>query len=168
MLIVLLSFFKQPYWYNTAICFTAGMWFCRYKDKIQVFLFKKKRYNVVFLSLLLVFLLISLLRKALFNSFWNTLLFNLIAMLFSLLVIFISMKFKINNRLLSFIGKHVFSIYMLQRLVFMFFSSKIYNKYIYLSICFIVTITISIAFDYLLNRLDNLTMHKLKIKERII
>lgn len=164
VLIVLLSFFKQPYWYNTVICFTTGMWFCRYKDKIQVFLFKKNKYNVAFLSLLLVFLLSSLLRKALVDDFWNIMLFSLIAIQFSLLVILITMKYKVSNRFLYFIGKHVFSIYMLQRLVFMFFSSKINNKYVYFIICFIVTLTISIAFNYLMNKLDNLIINKIPEK----
>ena len=157
--IAVLFFFKPPYWYNTILCFTAGMWFSRYKTEIEDFFFKKGKYTLILFSLLFA-LIVCITLSTLFNIFVFVLIFIPIAIIFSLLIVMLTMKFKISNKALSFLGKHVFSIYMLQRLPLTILEGSIRNRYIYFVTCLSITIGISVVFDFLMGRLDHLLFER--------
>ena len=74
--------------------------------------------------------------------------------LFSLIVVFISMKIRFNNEFLKLLNSHSYSIYLLQRAVMLFISEKKYfesNEFIRFFFEFLTIIFISILFDYLTN-----------------
>ena len=76
------------------------------------------------------------------------------------------MKVQIGNGILDFLGSHVFSIYILQRLP-MILLTKLglaeSNKYIFVAVCFFATVTMAVLFDLAMNKLDCLLFtHKIK------
>ena len=85
--------------------------------------------------------------------------------LFMALIVLFTMKVKIGNAVLSFFGSHVFSIYILQRIPMIIFSKlglDSYNKYLFVVLCFIITVIMAVAFDKLTDRLDSAVFGKLK------
>lgn len=151
-LIALLFSVRRPaYFYNTLVCYCLGMIYAAFKEKIDKAVMKN---DVVWLSLLsavgISFAFSSLSRhvKTFPHCLW--------AILFALLVVLLTMKLQFKNELLEYFGKHVFSIYILQRIPMMIFEKvpKIYaNAYVYIAVCFVCTLLISEVFDRGLNRI---------------
>ena len=147
---------KEPYWWNTVLSFPLGMWYGYYKEKIDQFLFNNnRRYYLITAAAIVAFLFIrySLIRRG--YTAW----YVLYAMIFALIVVFATMRVRIGNRVLAFLGSHIFSIYILQRLPMIFFQGKIENRYIYFIICFVVTMLLAFVFDLLVKRI---TVRRLK------
>ena len=111
-LIAFLSITKRDagsWWYNTLLCYPAGMIFYTIKDKLDHFFKKhKKMYYVTGLFVFIVFIALYL------RSSFIT--YNLCACCFCILIILMNMKLKIENPILNWLGIHSFSIYILQRL----------------------------------------------------
>lgn len=131
---------KASYWYDTILCYPLGMTFSLYKEKIGAFFTKRHTYMICFIGLLCI--------EVLSLKYYNFIL-NIVAMMaFAVLMILITMKIKIQNPILVFFGKHLFSIYILQRLPMMILQ-KIGVPNIYLSfiICFIITVLLAVIFD---------------------
>lgn len=145
----------EPSWYNTFFCYVAGMWFCLYKIKIDKFIIYNKKYVFVLFSIIVLFIASSIL-YVLSNK--NILFYEIDAILFVLLIVLITMKVSINNIILNWLGKHVFSIYVLQRIpmiVYDYLKISSYNIYFYLIISFITTILLAYVFEKILKRIDN-------------
>lgn len=146
VLIAVLFFVKERHWYDTLICFPLGMWYAVYQEKIDATLRKPARYWPVTLALTAVFL-----------ALWFTDLrirplgigYLVIPPFFALVLTAWTMKIKIGNRVLGFFGKHVFSIYILQRVPMMILSEKIPNIYLYFAVCFVLTVALATGFDAL-------------------
>ena len=69
---------------------------------------------------------------------------------FALIIVLITMKIKFNNKFLSLLNSHSYSIYLLQRVIMILFSKKKYfehNVFINFFIQFLLVILISIIFD---------------------
>lgn len=109
--IVFLFIYKKHYWYNTILCFNLGMWYSYFRESIESFLNATKNYLIVLAISLFSFLV------AFFFIETQSPLFIIKALLFSILFVLIQMKFSFGkSRILSRLGKHVFSVYMLQRI----------------------------------------------------
>lgn len=138
---------KESYWYDTAICFPAGAWFCVFKSKIEdIFMHSGTRYLVLLMLLVSAYTIFAVLKNSRF------LYYEIWMLLFVSLFVVLSMKVSIKSTVLSFFGDHIFSIYILQRLPMMAFSSmKILaeHQYATLILVFTVTIVLSIVFDRL-------------------
>lgn len=137
-----LSFFKhgQAWWYNTLLCYPAGMVFSFYKDRIISFF---KRYYLSTLLLTVTLFLFLHLQK------WipplRGLTFNLESISFAILVVLLTMKVKTGNRLLYWSGICVFPIYIYQRLpmrAFQHWAGKeavCANPYLFILLCAVIT-----------------------------
>lgn len=102
---------KPSYWYNTMLVFTFGMWYGYLKEKIDSIVMKNNFTYI--LSLLMasgVFVVLFDRRhsRTIYHSVWS--------IAFAAIIILVMMKVKIGNPILSALGKHVFSIYILQRI----------------------------------------------------
>lgn len=145
-----LFFLKQPYWWNTVLTFPLGMWFGLYKERIDAFLRRgKHRWRYASAAVLAALLIVrySLVRHG--HAAW----FELEAMLFAMFVVLISMKIRIGNPILGFFGRHVFSIYMLQRLPMILFRNRVENQYLYFCVCFAATLILAVVFDAVMDAL---------------
>ena len=142
-LTAILFFTKQSYWWNTLLAFPLGMWFAQYKEEIDVFLQNPKNHLIVSIPVISLFLILF----RIYLRFGLDIGYILLSLLFALSVALLTMKIKIRNKILYFFGSHVFSIYILQRIPMILLQDKIDNRYLYLCICFITTIIISVLFD---------------------
>ena len=140
---------KGGIWYNTILCFNLGMYISLYKEQILNYLKDNTTYILTFLSILLVFILCH------FQNY-HYIVYELHSILFVLLVFLLSLKIKFGNKILLFLGKNTFGIYILQRLSFIFYRAlglSSYNMYLYFIASVITTIIISILFNLLLKLL---------------
>ena len=149
-----LYFFKESYWWNTTFCFPLGMWFSRYKKQTEEFLRKEKSaWFLLFAVVAVAFVVFYFVSFKVCNIFYL-----IAACFFCLIVVMLTMKIKIRNPALAFLGRHVFSIYMLQRLWYIPLSKIDMNRYVFLTISVVLTIISAVLFDLLME----------KVKEKLI
>ena len=96
---------------NTALCFAAGMWYSFLKDYIDQFL-----RNHVFVYYVLSVIMILLFVYSYPFKDYRILMHNGVSILFCLCIVLISMKIYINSPVLDWFGKHLFWVYILQRI----------------------------------------------------
>ena len=142
MYIMLFSKFlnKGEWWYNTILCFPFGMWFNFYIDKFES-LMEKKYIPLVCGSSVLLLILYLIQDKVQYA-------YCALAIVVVFVVLLVTFKIKIGNKILDFFGRHIFSIYMLQRLTYILFGHVQMDKYLFLFVAFITTIVIAVSFDY--------------------
>ena len=108
-----LSFVKhgETRWYDTLLCYPVGMCFSLFKERFSAFV---RRYYLPSLVLVLaVFLFFHFQR---WIPALRGLTYNAKSIAFCLLVVLVTMKVKVGNRLLYWAGASVFPIYIYQRL----------------------------------------------------
>ena len=124
------------------------MFYAYYKEDIDRSIVKKEgTYLAVVLVMLVLFIGLHRIWKI------RTLVYDMVSVCFALLLVLLSSHIQINSPFLIFIGRHVFSIYILQRLpmiVLKGYLSSITPVYFIISLVF--TILIGIGFDKMLKR----------------
>ena len=72
------------------------------------------------------------------------------------IILLVSMKLEVGNPVLSLFGKHVFSVYILQRIPMTIFKrlGLVNNNLNYFILCFAATLLMAIVFDALMKKLD--------------
>lgn len=140
--ILIISFCKPTYWYSTILTYWSGCVFSYYKEQIDIFL--KKRY---LFSLSLLIILMILLHVFPEKSCFG-IIYNCKSIVFAVVIVMITMKVKISNTPLIWLGIHLFPIYIYQRIPMIFFQkvflfSIIEYKYTYIAICAIITFIIA-------------------------
>ncbi|WP_019678401.1 acyltransferase family protein [Ruminococcus flavefaciens] len=147
---VLYFFELGIWWYNTILCFVSGMWYSRYKKEIDCVVQKN---DIAYCRTLLCSIFIfAVLYYGHLKYSPQIMIFT--APIFALIIIFLSMKVKFRSKLLSFLGDHVFSIYILQRLAFLILKDKTTNQYLYFLSSLLLTIIISLLFDKVFNTIE--------------
>ena len=149
VLFTVLFFVKESYWWDTLFCFPIGMWFAYLEKPINTFMRKNKNYYLTATPLLLLFLGLWFFHVHI-HDFGKA--FAVLPPLFALSVVVLTMKVKIGNKILDFFGKHVFSIYILQRIPMIVFEKRIDNRYLFFIITFTCTVALAIGFDYLFGK----------------
>lgn len=147
--------------YNTILCYPAGMIFSVIKPDFDKFVMKN---DLVWLGSIITSL-------GLFYYFYRTrevsnIHYNIFAILSVITIMIFNMKVKIENSVFDWIGKHIFSIFFLQRLPMNAYEALGYkvDKYLFIIGCFVITIIISILFDKSMDKLDSL-IYKRKPKK---
>lgn len=151
---------KGAWWYNTVLCFPLGMLFCYKIDAFEKIIFKY--YYLIFVLLLFAFAGLYLLQDRVPFG-WA---YCVLACVFCLIVVMFTVKVKIQNSVLSFFSKHIFSIYILQRMPYIFFSNIIVNKYLFFTISFFATIILAVLFDYLFDVLYKKIINLKDLKQK--
>lgn len=145
------------YWYNTALCLPLGLWYSYFKDKIELGVMKNDiTYHITLFATFGLFML------AHFNKLPLTI-YICWTLLFTLLVIFITMKVNFGNKVLYWLGNHVFSVYILQRLplsVFNEIEAISSNRYLFFVLSFGVTAILAELFDRATGALDKVLFKK--------
>ena len=125
---------KDGYWVNTILCYPLGMLFSMFRKQHEKLIFHNNR--VYFLLLLITgFLFIAFYKHPI-----HLMVENITAILFTYLVVLITMKLEITNPVLTWYGKNLFWFYILQRIPMMLFQTwKIpdISIYLYAGPCFI-------------------------------
>lgn len=142
----LLSFVKhgETRWYDTLLCYPVGMCFSLFKERFSAFV---RRYYLPSLVLVLaVFLFFHFQR---WIPALRGLTYNAKSIAFCLLVVLVTMKVKVGNRLLYWAGASVFPIYIYQRLPMRALSHwageawVAANPYVFILLCGVITCIIA-------------------------
>ena len=156
---------RPSYYYNTVLCFTCGVWWGVFNRPIDKIAMK----NSVIYSLLLAGASATffLLWKNRFLSDWYYLLSGV---LFCVLINLLAMKIQIGNNLLRFLGNHVFSIYILQRLVFSVLAESRWVKghiYVFFMLSLVGTIFVALLFERATKAIDSVVFRSSKSSKSI-
>lgn len=120
-----LSVFKDGYWYNTMLCFPAGMWYAFGKNKIEKKLKNNKVYGWIFLVVLLIFIMCYRIRA---NIVW----YSVWGIVFSMGIVMFTMKVSMSNKFLEWTGKNLFGLYIMQRIPMILLQHTAFaEKYVY-------------------------------------
>ena len=143
-----LSFLKPSWWYNTILCFPAGMFLSVYKDK--TFSICKEHFLIVLLVLLVVFIAFRLLPLPSLHG----LIYNVQGIAFAFLVFLLTMKIKTGNVVLNWLGINLFPIYIYQRIPMIAITGLAGERfvcnypYVFIVSCFVVTCLIAWGYKY--------------------
>ena len=160
--VVVMYFVKDYWWYDTVLCYVAGLWYSLFKDKIESLLTKN---NIIWAVIVVVLAL----------GWWHTHrrqnlfvgLRILEALMFALAFVAASLKVSVKNKALIWMGKYTFEIYILMRVPMIVFGKlgvKSFNLYIYVIVSLVATFVISFLFSKLLTQVDKLLFKPKKIK----
>lgn len=146
LLIAALYMLKPFWWYDTLLAYPAGAFVAWRKD--EFFELARKRYWVVLATSLLLFVLLINFGLA------HVLTYNVASVAFAVLVVVITMRVKVENPALVWLGANLFPIYIYQRVPMMvtaelfpsFVASQVLLFYV---ICFAVTVAIACAYKYI-------------------
>lgn len=145
---------------STIMCYPLGIWIALYEEKILNCFLKKRWISMAVLAIILV---------ATYKLRYIDAVMNFASICFALAIIWFLCWFKINSRILEFIGTHVFSIFILQRIPFLMLQTltpKICEvPMAFVVVSFAVTLVISVAFDKMLKHVDNKIVPLLLEKE---
>ena len=146
---IVLSFFKDSWWYDTVILYPLGMWYSLGKERVDS-VFKRKPivYYIAFVISAAAFCVCHVLRG-------NFFCYELSQIALMAVILLITMKLRIGNNILEFFGRHLFEIYILMMLpmtVLEYFN--ITNTYIYVIVSFSVTVVLAVLFKKLLAFID--------------
>ena len=142
---------RPGYTYNTAILFPLGCWYSLFRPQIERFLMKNDFVYILCCAINL-FVYAYFIRHR-----WDGIEFYSVwAISFMITILLFTMKFNLKGNILTWFGNHVFSIYILQRipmsvLQHLGFADK---KFTFFVLSFVLTILISIIFDYFTGKLS--------------
>ena len=145
------------YCYNTLMCYPLGMIYSYYKDTINKKIFENKIYYLLLVSMIILFLGI---RK--FDSI-NTIYYSLTSIAFVIIVIMLTMKIRIHNKILKWFGENLFYVYILQRIPMAVLCRLGYaseHAYRFAFVCFGLTIILSFIYSKALKKLNVLMFNK--------
>lgn len=145
---VLMDIYKEDFWYSTIFCFVLGMVYAWKKIEVEKWIKCNKHYLASLLLLVGCTGIFNVLR------YLNVIFYIIAACCFCLLIVLVSMKFKLypGNKVLYFLGKHSFSIYILQRIPMNIISASAYSNLsneIRFCVCFVSTLFMAVIFDFL-------------------
>lgn len=147
---------EQRY-YNTIFCFPAGMLFSLIKPYFDKITMKNDLLYVISTGIIFTAYYI-------FEHYRgkNVIIHNLFAIFAVVLIMMVTMKVKIGNPILDFFGSHIFSFFILQRIPMIVLKELGFNshKYAFMIVSFVLTIILTLAFDKLMEKTDQLIYRK--------
>lgn len=138
------------YCFNTLICYPLGMTYSMFKAKIEKVLLNNKKYLIIMPILTISFLAFKKLDPS------NTIFYSLLCASFVLLLIGMTAKININNKILKWCGDNLFWLYILQRIPMMILKRIGYaaeHAYRFAIICLVLTIVLTFIYSKLTNLL---------------
>ncbi|MDL2276707.1 acyltransferase family protein [Breznakia sp. OttesenSCG-928-G09] len=155
---IMIDIGKPHHWVNTCLVYSWGIWYSLFNKKIIAFINSHKlSYYIIFLISAICFILTWKLR----SNLW---MHSLGSIFFMSMIILLSMKFNSSNPMLLWLGQHVFSIYILQRIPMMIGHhwGLDHYPYIYFFISFVATIIIALIYERISNTAINKILRKKK------
>ena len=130
------------WWYNTSHLLAAGIAWATYEDKITGFI--KQRYRIIAPAALVCLVALLVFQGFISLPFISTILPEIISLIFVFCVILLSMKIRIGNRILGFLGEISLEVYLIHGLILTFSQNLIQND---LLLCAaVIAVSIPLAF----------------------
>lgn len=137
-------------WYDTIFCYPVGLCLSYYKEPILRVL-RKKLLTAMLLALFCTWVLLRLFVEM------NMVLLQVQSLLFAAFLVVLTSRVHVENGVLKWLGKHTFSIYILQRIpmiILAHYGINEFNSILYTAVCMIATGAIAVGFDWCMGRLD--------------
>lgn len=139
---------KEIHWYDTALCYAMGMLFSAYKSNLEAILLKNRMVYLIVLALLAF---------GVFRDYSFTPLgcigHNCI---FAAFVLVLTMRVSMRSKVLCWCGKHLFALYILQRIpmiLFRYWGMAEYSSALYVACCAFVTVCMVYPFEFVTEEL---------------
>lgn len=147
--IVVVSRFKGDYWWDTILCFPAGLYYSYMKEFFELNL--RKHYFRLFSTSFIAFVLVNHFCRM--NYF---VLGSLRSILFCTFLMILLFKFPINSALLKWLGTLVFPIYILQRIPMILFKYfGLDSSYeLYFALCLVTTLLLAKLFSLFFDKIE--------------
>ncbi len=145
------------HWYNTIMCFPAGVWYGAMKDKIDAY---AKKWYLWWPTLAVI--VSAFLYLYSFRYYYHY--YAVMAPVFCILFTWVTMKIRVNNPILRWLGKHSFEIYIIQRIPMIIIRhyGLNTNQYVFTALVVVSTLLCAWAFALLLKLADKLIFKKKK------
>ena len=146
---------KGAWWYDTVLAYPIGMYYSIYKDKIERIVSGHRWYLAV-ITVVLVFTLFYLRDVLVFAAigydgiagYVSLCAFLLTSGIFAFLLVLLSMKIKVDNQALRWLGANAFAIYILQRLSMILGTHLGWNNNAILFASFVIPATLLVSAIY--------------------
>lgn len=151
LFVLMLFRVKSHIWYDTMMCFPAGVFFCLNRDRIQG-LFKNFYFQFLgaFTLILIVAGLVAGHIRATRLIYGGV--FNIKSISFALIVVMATMKIELRSPVLRWCGEYLFPIYIYQRIPMIVFSTlhpsafSDWRCWIYCALSAVITIGIAVVY----------------------
>lgn len=147
LMMILLSFFKQDYWYNTMLCYPCGIFFSLYREKVEGIV--HRNYWVLLISAIVLLVVLDGPPYS-----WKGLCYNAFSIVFCAMVLLLTMKFNLKSKMLVWCGKNLFPLYIYQRIPMILIASISGGAFvanypvIYTFVCLIITALIASLYRF--------------------
>lgn len=133
------------WWYDTALCVPLGMFYSYFKTNIERLL--KKHNLIYYFSFVICILVYAFTTHYHFETRNNTLII-ISRIFFTLMVVMLTMKVSMKNKVLLWLGKYSFGIYIMQRIPMIILIHYIPSINPYLFVVLSLALTIPLAFGF--------------------
>lgn len=145
----LLALVKDAWWFDTVLLYPLGMWYSSGKDKIENFVRKNNtNYFCLLIFIVAVFTVSHVFRK-------NIICYEISQVAFCAVILAVTMKINISNKILKFFGKHLFEFYILMRIpMIILLHYQVTDTYLFVCVSFAATLIMSVFLKKFLSILD--------------
>ena len=158
---VLFKIGRESYYYNTLLIFPLGVWFSILKPYIDKFVMRNHLIYFIVLAVGLFAFIFSHIhmndQPYLVNATNYTLSipYTIWSFAFTLFIVLLTMKIRIKSFIFTWLGEHIFTVYMLQRVPMLILKQLGIDeyKYLFVIISLVVSIPLAIAFDMLFKKM---------------
>lgn len=150
LIVVLKNYYGKPsWWYNTIACYSAGVWFAVYKERIEGILSKNVFYYITLVSLCITAYFLAIREE-------NSIIFfyELGGICFVTAIILLTMKLEIHNPVLRWCGKNLTSIFFMHGCVFPIICPLIGNTWLRFFAATAATFALSFAFSFIIKAIN--------------
>ncbi len=139
---------RDSWWYNTVLCYPFGMFFSCFENRISKLLKSNPGFIVSLIVSIFLFLFLF--------SIDSMIAFMISALCFALIIVILSSRVTVGNKVLLWLGDHLFEIYILQRMPMIILSELGFqNKILFVSISFGATIFLAYLCKKVLRIIDS-------------
>lgn len=142
---------KGSWWYDTILCYPAGMLVGEYEQQIKQFLEKTSHYLIAFAGCFAAFI-VSYICSMIIPGLTGLAALELRGVLFASLVVLTTIKIQIGNPILDWLGRYTFEVYILQRLPMIALKGVEWNSYLYFGVSMVTTCLMAVIFKRTLSK----------------
>ena len=145
---VVISCFKPTWWYDTMLAFSFGIMYAVHRNHIENLV--HRHYTWMLAICVVAFLCVRYMPIS-----YIGLKHNVLSMTFATIVVLLTMKISIGNKVLIWIGANLFPLYVYQRLPMLAFEKSLGVEYIrhhatmYVALCAVVTALFALLYQYI-------------------
>jgi len=125
--VAILFMVKSFWWYNTLLSYPAGMFFFIYKERIENVI--RNKYTTILLGLFFLLSIIHIVNIKM-SSIIYAYSYNFESIIFALLIVTLTMKVKIGNKILLWLGINLFPLYIYQRIPMILMRESMGNEWL--------------------------------------